>query len=76
MFARWRRRFSRKVISGLLSGTDRAGVGGGPQVRVLRADGSELSSYFDFDPSFRGGVYVATGDIDNDGKADVITGEI
>jgi hypothetical protein len=30
--------------------------------------------FFAFEPNFTGGVYLATGDVDGDGHADVITG--
>jgi hypothetical protein len=57
-----------------------AGVGGGPHVRVL--DGAallggqavEVTSFFPYDPGFTGGVLVAVGDVDGDGRADIITG--
>lgn len=52
-----------------------AGPGGGPHVKVFSgADGSELSSFFAFDAGFQGGVFVAAGDVDNDGRDDVVTG--
>lgn len=52
-----------------------ASAGGGPHVRVLSGvDGSELKSFFAYDPQFQGGVYVAGGDTNNDGKAEIITG--
>jgi hypothetical protein len=52
-----------------------AGPGGGPQVTVLSgADGSVLQSFFAYDPNFAGGVYVAAGDVNGDGHADVIVG--
>jgi large repetitive protein len=52
-----------------------AGPGGGPHVRVFSGvDLSELASFFAFDPAFVGGVTVAAGDIDGDGRADIITG--
>lgn len=51
-----------------------AGAGGGPQVRILRADGVPLKSFFAYPLAFRGGVRVAAGDIDGDGKAEIITG--
>ncbi|MGL6073953.1 MAG: DUF4394 domain-containing protein [Fimbriiglobus sp.] len=52
-----------------------AGFGGGPHVKVF--DGktnAELRSFFAYDPSFTGGVNVAIGDINSDGKADIVTG--
>jgi hypothetical protein len=58
----------------IITGT---GDGGGPRVRVL--DGKTLGAtvlkdYFAYESSFRGGVLVASGDINGDRKADVITG--
>jgi hypothetical protein len=54
-----------------------ARAGGGPHVRVF--DGATgaplpgpLSNFFAFDPSFRGGVEVAAGDVDGDNRADVV----
>jgi hypothetical protein len=60
----------------VLTGAD---AGGGPHVRRFSAlDGSTpltgaLNSFFAFDPSFAGGVRVATGDINGDGEPDYIT---
>jgi glucose/arabinose dehydrogenase len=53
-----------------------AGPGGGPHVRVLSgADPTvELASFFAFDPAFTGGVFVAAGDVNADGFADLIVG--
>jgi hypothetical protein len=52
-----------------------AGPGGGPHVKVFNGiQGNLLSSFFAFDASFKGGVYVAAGDVNGDGRADIITG--
>lgn len=52
-----------------------AGPGGGPHVIVFSGlDGAVLSSFMAYDLEFAGGVYVAGGDINNDGFAEVITG--
>ncbi len=51
-----------------------AGAGGGPHVRVWTYRGELVKEYFAYESSFTGGVYVATADANNDGKADIITG--
>jgi len=52
-----------------------AGPGGGPHVEVFSgADLSMLASYFAYDAAFTGGVFVASGDFDGDGHADIVTG--
>jgi hypothetical protein len=52
-----------------------AGNGGGPHVRALSGvSGAVLLDFFAYDAGFRGGVYVAAGDIDGDGRADIVTG--
>ncbi len=49
-----------------------AGVGGGPRVTVIDGDTGEfLLNTFAFESTFRGGVQVAMGDLDGDGKAEV-----
>jgi hypothetical protein len=52
-----------------------AGPGGGPNVEVFSGqDGALLRSFFAFDPNFTGGVFVAAGDANGDGFADIIVG--
>jgi hypothetical protein len=50
-----------------------ADAGGGPNVKVFSgADGSQLASFFAFEPTFRGGVRVAAGDVNGDGRDDIV----
>jgi predicted outer membrane repeat protein len=59
-----------------------AGTGGGPRVAVF--DGTSLSNgaftrkpfgdFFAFEPGLRDGVFLAGGDVDADGRADLIVG--
>ncbi len=52
-----------------------AGSGAGGHVKVFDgATGETLRSFFAFSPSFTGGVFVAAGDVNGDGAADIITG--
>jgi hypothetical protein len=52
-----------------------AGPGGGPHVKVISGlDRTLLFSEFPYDIAFRGGVFVALGDVNNDGRADLTTG--
>jgi hypothetical protein len=51
------------------------GAGGGPHVRVFSgASSTSIQDYFAYHPNFGGGVWVAAGDVDGDGRDDVITG--
>jgi hypothetical protein len=52
-----------------------SGAGGGPQVEVFQG-GSQalLYSFFAYDPTGRFGVNVGAGDMNGDGKADILTG--
>ncbi len=70
-----------RVAAGDVNGDGRAdiiagpGAGGGPHVRVFSGAGSgELFGLFAYSANFSSGVYVAAGDVNGDGRADVITG--
>src|SRR5262249_20686389 len=70
-----------RIAAGDVNGDGRAdiitaaGAGGGPHVKVFSgANGALLRDFFAYDASFFGGVYVAAGDINGDGKVDIITG--
>jgi phosphodiesterase/alkaline phosphatase D-like protein len=52
-----------------------AGPGGGPHVKAFDGlSGNEIASFFAYDASFRGGVNVAVGDLNGDGRLELITG--
>ncbi|MEK9152078.1 MAG: FG-GAP-like repeat-containing protein, partial [Patescibacteria group bacterium] len=48
-----------------------AGPGGSPQIRIFSGDGTVRGTFFAFDESRRGGVAVAAGDANGDGKAEI-----
>ena len=59
--------------SGLVTGTD-DGCASTPLVRVLDpAAGQVLTQFFAYEPTFRGGVRVATGDLNGDGIDEIVT---
>ena len=59
-------------VAEIITGT---GVGGGPRVQVFRGlDGIQMANFFAYEDTFRGGVRVAGGDVDGDGKAEIVTG--
>jgi len=50
------------------------GPGGGPHVKVFDGvTGAEVRSFYAYDPSFAGGIHVAGGDLNGDGRAEVVT---
>lgn len=52
-----------------------ASPGRTPQVKVFDGtNGTELHSFLAYNSAFNGGVFVAAGDMNNDGRADIITG--
>jgi hypothetical protein len=51
-----------------------ADAGGEPRVKAYDRTGRLLSSFLAFEPGFTGGVRVAAGDVDGDGKAEIVAG--
>lgn len=51
-----------------------AGKNGGPMVQVFKADGTLISQFFVYEEHIHTGIKVATGDLDKDGKAEIVTG--
>ena len=49
------------------------GVGGGPHIKIFKANGTFVSDFMAYDGGFRGGVKIAAADIDGDGKVEIIT---
>ncbi|MDD4333004.1 MAG: S8 family serine peptidase [Patescibacteria group bacterium] len=68
------------IASGDINGDEQdeiitgAGAGGGPHIKVFDQQGKLILQFFAFDKNFRGGVNVASGDLDGDGKNEIITG--
>ncbi len=60
---------SRFIIAG-------AGPGGGPQVKIFNKKGKLQKSFLPFSEGFRGGVDVAAGDVNGDGKDELIFSQL
>jgi hypothetical protein len=56
---------SQEIVTG-------TGFGGGPHVRVFNRNGRILNQFFAFDSSKRAGVRVSVGDVDGDGKFEIL----
>jgi uncharacterized protein (TIGR03118 family) len=62
-------------FDGLTDVITAAGVGGGPQVKAFDAfDHSLVANFFAFNSALRGGIFVAAGDVNGDGAADIVVG--
>jgi hypothetical protein len=60
---------------GILDLVTGAGLGGAPHVKVFDGATNEIiSQWYAYPVSFTGGVFVAAGDIGNDGNIEVVTG--
>ncbi len=47
--------------------------GGGPQIRIFSRSGSLLGQFMAYENEFRGGINLSLGDIDGDGRDEIIT---
>jgi len=50
------------------------GYGSFPQVKVLQLNGDDFKSFLAYSPFFSGAIDVAVGDVNGDGKDEIITG--
>ncbi len=59
-------------------GIDEILIGSGglrnPEIRIYRVDGSLINSFMAFTNEFKGGIHVQSGDLDQDGKEELIIG--
>jgi serralysin len=64
-----------EIVVGISSGGPKPKDGGGPRVLVFSGStGAQTGSLLAYESSFTGGVRIATGDVDGDGRADIIVG--
>jgi len=62
-------------FDGLADVVTGAGINGGPHVKAFNAvDDSLLQSFFAFNSAFRGGIFVAAGDLNGDGASEIVIG--
>jgi len=52
-----------------------AGLGGGPHVRIFNLKGEVIGQFFAFKSNFRGGVNLATADVNHDGSDEIIAAQ-
>lgn len=50
------------------------GPGGPPLIKIFRADGSFVREFLAYDEEMDKGLYIATGDLNGDGKDEIVTG--
>lgn len=50
------------------------GKGGDPQIKIFRSDGILFNIFLAYDKNFRGGVNLSAGDVNGDGKKEIIAG--
>ncbi len=51
-----------------------AGSGGGSHVKIFSENGETLNEFMAYNKEFHGGVNIAIGDVNSDGKKEIITG--
>jgi len=51
-----------------------AASGGDSEIKIFNGQGGFLGSFYAYDNKFKGGLNIATGDLDGDGEAEIITG--
>lgn len=77
-FAKPKQGLSMALVDFGTDGRDELVVGSGsgekPEVHIMRTDGSVLQSFKAYSPSYTGGVNVAVGDTDGDGRTEIVTG--
>ena len=47
---------------------------GDSEIRIFKGNGQLLGSFYAYDSKFKGGLNIATGDVDGDGEEEIITG--